>query len=137
VTDATGFALRRDADLGYLGEWNPAGEPVQILSPVDARYHWPLWVGKRWRSEYAARRPGVAVQLLDVAYRVEAQERIEVPGGSFEALRIARVATLRAGEDVYLERTSYCWYAPAVGFEVRQVVDGTALDLMEWTVPPQ
>ncbi|MCA8974543.1 MAG: hypothetical protein KDC98_07460 [Planctomycetes bacterium] len=133
VRDASGHELRRDRDLGHLGEWNAEGEAVHLLSPADARFHWPLWVGKRWRCEYVDRRPGEPMRTLEVSYTVEELDRIAVPAGTFEALRIARVAVLKADGGRYLSRTSLSWYAPSIGLEVRQVRNDTAFELLEWS----
>lgn len=136
VQDARGFLLRRDPDLGYLGQWNPKGEPLRLLTPVDARFHWPLWVGKSWRCEILDRRRERPSRRIEVEYRVEDQDRVTVPGGTFDTLRIARVERLLIEGETFLERTSLTWYAPAIGLEVRQLnatSEGTMFELASWT----
>jgi len=129
-----GRELRRDADLGNVGEWTD-GEPKRLMSPADARYHWPLWVGKRWQCEFVDRvRDGKALPML-ASYHVEGLDRIEVPAGTFEALRIAR--TLRLGlpeaQGKFLTRTQMIWYAPDPGIEVRQLLGDTLVELVEFS----
>ena len=56
-------AQQLDQDLGDLGLFAaPVGKaaPVQeiAIAPADARYHWPLWVGKRWSSHFLRKAPG-------------------------------------------------------------------------------
>lgn len=134
VQDAAGHTLRRTPELGYLGEWDAEGEPVNLRAPVDTRFHWPLWVGKQWRCEYVDRRRGAPLLTVEVTYRVEEVDQITVPAGTFETLRIARTAALKTADgDKYFDRTSLSWYAPSIGLDVRQVLDGTAFELVEWT----
>jgi hypothetical protein len=124
----SGVLLRRDLDLGNLGEWTSAGQALHLLSPVDARYHWPLWVGKRWTCEFVDNTPNGVSIAMAANYRVEAFDRIEVPAGTFEALRIVRTLRLLESDRV-MTRTQIVWYAPAVGAEVRQLVSDTMVDL--------
>jgi hypothetical protein len=129
---AGGAVLRRDRDLGNLGEWSPAGEPLHLLLPVDARFHWPLWVGKRWACEFVDRAAGQDVAVR-ADYAVEDLDTITVPAGTFETLRIVRtVRRLGDGGD-WQPRTQITWYAPAVGHEVRQLVGEALVELVEHT----
>ena len=137
LQDEAGHRLRRDADLGNLGEWPEKGEePIHALTPVDARFHWPLWVGKKWRSEFADRAAGQAM-LLEVAYAIESLDTVVVPAGTFAALRIVRTVKLVVEGEKYLARTSIQWYAPDIGLDVRQLIDGSAFELAEFTRGPQ
>lgn len=128
----SGVQLRRDRDLGNLGEWTPAGEPLHRLQPVDARFHWPLWVGKRWTCEFLDRAKNGDLRL-QASYHVEGIDAITVPAGTFEALRIVRRVKLVGTPDDYLERAQILWYAPAIGSEVRQLVAETLVELVEFT----
>jgi len=134
LQDEQGHRLRRDVELGHLGEWGPAGETaIQRLSPVDVRFHWPLWVGKKWRCEYVDSTAGGAMLRIEAAYLVEGLDTVVVPAGTFQALRIVRRATLKADGEQFLDRTTFRWYAPSIGLEVRRVVDDTAFELIEWS----
>jgi hypothetical protein len=108
---------------------------VHELAPVDVHYHWPLWVGKRWRCEFVDRAANGPTLRLQASYVVEALETIEVPAGRFEALRILRCLRLVDGGDDYLTRTQVCWYAPELGTELRQVVADTMVELVEHSRP--
>ena len=131
-----GVQLRRDRDLGNLGEWTPGGEPLHRLLPVDARFHWPLWLGKRWRCEFVDRAKGGDLRL-QASYHVEALDTITVPAGTYEALRIMRRVKLVGTPDDYLTRAQMLWYAPAIGSEVRQLVGETLVELVEFTAGQQ
>lgn len=125
-----GIQLRRGLDLSYQGEFFPDGEPLHVLSPADVRYHWPLWVGKRWQCEFVDRTAGGPAMPVEVAYQVEALETTTVPAGTFETLRIVRHERRRTGQGPLRLRTQLTWYAPSVGSEVRQLVDGEQFELI-------
>ena len=118
----SGRHLRRDRDLGNLGEWVTAGDaPQRLLSPVDVRYHWPLWVGKRWSCEFVDRMRGGPALPMRATYLVEGLDTVTVAAGTFEALRIVRTLHRLDAPGQFHARTQVTWYAPAVGFEVRQL----------------
>lgn len=125
-----GFQLRRGLDLSYQGEYLANGEPLHVLSPADVRYHWPLWVGKRWHCEFVDRTAGGPAMPVEVAYHVEAIENTTVPAGTFETLRIVRHERRRTSQGPSRLRTQITWYAPSVGSEVRQLVDGELFELV-------
>ncbi|MCK5944707.1 MAG: hypothetical protein KAI24_22150 [Planctomycetes bacterium] len=127
-----GRQLRRDLALGNLGEWRD-GQPQRVMSPVDVRYHWPLWVGKRWQCEFVDRVLGGQALPMLASYHVEAMDRIEVPAGTFDALRIRRTLRLALPEAKgrFLTRTQMIWYAPEPGLEVRQLLGDTLVELVE------
>ena len=118
----SGLHVRRDNDLGNLGEWVTAGDaPQRLLSPVDMRYHWPLWVGKRWSCEFVDRMRGGPALPMRATYLVEGLDTVTVAGGTFEALRIVRTLHRLDAPEQFRTRTQVTWYAPAIGFEVRQL----------------
>lgn len=132
--DDGGVRLKRDLDLGNLGEWPKDSEdPLHLVSPVDVRYHWPLWVGKRWRVEFCDRTRGGSALRIVASYEVEAADTIRVPAGTFETLRIVRTARLEAEGETFIDRTSAIWYSPDVGLEVRQLLAESSIELVEWT----
>jgi hypothetical protein len=120
---------RRDLDLGNLGEWGPDGQALHVLSPADARYHWPLWVGKRWSCEFVDRAPGRPALPVRADYVVEDLDTVTVPAGTFAALRIVRTLRRLDAPDDFLPRWQVSWYAPDPGIEVRQLVGDNALEL--------
>jgi hypothetical protein len=123
--------VRRDRDLGMLGEWSSADQaPLHVLAPADVRYHWPLWVGKRWSCEFVDRLRGAEPVTMRASYTVEALESVTVPAGTFEALRIVRTAHRLDAPAEFRARTQILWYAPSIGYEVRQLV-GELVELTE------
>ena len=129
-----GPLLKRDLDLGNLGEWAPDGTALRELAPVDARFHWPLWVGKRWSCEFVDRAPGARPVAMQASYFVEDLDEITVPAGTFQALRVVRTVRL-VGTDQYLTKTQITWYSPDVGTEIRQLAGDLLLELVEHTRP--
>ncbi|MEM7202818.1 MAG: hypothetical protein AAF628_21340 [Planctomycetota bacterium] len=132
LTDDASRALTRyTLDLGEIGEEFP-GDPQNIRrqEPADALCHWPLWVGKRWSCHFLRKAPGAEPLPLLATYACEAEEDIEVPGGTFRCLRIWRHVRV-AATGRFLERASVMWYAPEVGFFVRRLENGTLLELEE------
>ena len=126
-----GVHLRRDHDLGNLGEWAARDNvPLHLLSPADVRYHWPLWLGKRWSCEFVDRVRGGEAMPLRASYVVEALDSVTVPAGTFAALRIVRTLHRLDAREQFRARTQITWYAPAAGFEVRQLV-GEVVELAE------
>ncbi|HLU38558.1 MAG TPA: hypothetical protein VK081_04185 [Planctomycetota bacterium] len=117
-------------DLGHEVLEDGEARTAVALAPGDVRYHWPLWVGKRWSCHFLRKVPGHPPLPLLVSYVVEAAEPVTTPAGRFETLRILRRATV-AAEGTYLERASLVWYAPEAGIEVRRLEDGILTELVE------
>ena len=132
LVDGVHNRLKRGRDLSNLGEWGPEGdEPLHLLSPADVRFHWPLWVGKRWRCQYSERVIGAKKAMpVETSYEVEDLDHVVTPAGTFAALRIKRTARL-VDADIY-DMVSIIWYAPDIGIEVRQTVADTIVELVEW-----
>ncbi len=134
IVDDAGHRLRRDLDLGNLGEWPAEGQDaLHLFSPVDVRYHWPLWVGKKWRCEFADRTAAGQLLNIEATYVVEALDTVVVPAGTFPALRIVRRTALLGTKEQFLDRTLVLWYAPSIGYDVRQIQDSTTFELLDWT----
>jgi len=135
LVDGKGNRLKRGRDLSNVGEWGPEGdEPLHVLTPPDVRFHWPLWVGKRWRCQYSDRTAGAKALPVESSYQVEDLDTIVTAAGTFPALRIVRTSRLLMEGDGggYLDRVVVIWYAPDLGHEVRQIIGDTAVELVEW-----
>ncbi len=132
VDERAGLELLLDRDLGELGERVPA-DPSRDRrrDPVDARLTWPLWVGKRWTCHYVQRAADGSGLPILATYTCDAIETVTVPAGTFDALRIWRRAR-PAVEGEFLDATEVGWYAPAVGWFVRRLADGTLTELREF-----
>jgi hypothetical protein len=134
LVDGLGNRLKRGRDLSNIGEWGPDGDaPLHVLTPPDVRFHWPLWIGKRWRCQYTDRTAGAQALPVESSYQVEDLDTIVTAAGTFSALRIVRTSRLMMEDGGgYLERVMVIWYAPDLGHEVRQVLGDTSVELVEW-----
>jgi len=134
VDDATGERQLLTSEFANVGHSDPDGRGGNVLlaaqAPADARYHWPLWPGKRWACHFLRKAPGQPPLPLLVTYTVEASEELTVPAGTFSTLRILRRATV-AAEGTYLDRVSLYWYAPEAGVDVRRIDDSVMSELVE------
>ncbi len=136
LTDASGNRMRRGHDLSNLGEWGREGDQaLHELTPADVRFHWPVWIGKRWRCQYSDRTAGGAALPIETGYEVEDLDTVVTPGGTFSALRIVRTSRLKLEGGGFLDRVSVVWYAPELGLEVRQILGDTSVELLEWVRP--
>ena len=128
-----GSLLRRDQDLGNLGHWRDSEEEAErAMLPADARYHWPLWVGKQWTCDFVDRARTGKPLRMSASYEVEAIDHVNVPAGSYEALRISRRLRLVDGRADVLTRAQMIWYAPDAGLEVRQLIGDTLVELVSY-----
>jgi hypothetical protein len=133
--EGSGLRLRRDLDLANLADLPPAAEgdqPLHVVAPRDLRFHWPLWVGKRWRCNFVDKNVNGAAIPLEVSYEVEGIDTVRVPAGTYRCLRVLRIARPTV-EGHWLEKASVIWYSPEAGLEVRQLVDGYLVELAERT----
>lgn len=113
------FAL--GLDLERLAEGVP-GKPEEErrFAPADHVLTWPLWVGKRWSSEYHLISPDSTPIPILANYECDARERITVPAGSFDCFRIWRRSRPLVDGN-YLDKVSLLWYAPKVGYFLRRL----------------
>lgn len=133
VDVGNGRQVHRDLDLGNFGEWSAeTGQPLRLMSPVDVRYHWPLWVGKQWQCEFVDRAGSDQAVMMSASYEVEALDCVTVVAGVYDALRIRRTLRLVGTGDQYLTRTQMIWFAPDPGIEVRQLLGDTMIELVEY-----
>ena len=70
--------------------------------------------------------------LMSASYEVEAIDHVNVPAGSYEALRISRRLRLVDGRADVLTRAQMIWYAPDAGLEVRQLIGDTLVELVSY-----
>jgi len=117
-----------DTDLNWIGQYGE-GKKLQSAEPCIRVFKWPLRIGEKWSSEYTLRdySRGVHLHPSKIEVNVRTYEKVTVPAGIFNALRI------QAGEETF-------WYAPSIGWVVREQIgssgkDGWLLVLEEYRIP--
>lgn len=126
VVDATQDGQRVDA-LVYAPGWNGLEHPLTNLqrfryAPAFPAYAYPLAPGKTWYTVVLATDPATQRQYrMHTRGKVIGWERITVPAGTFDALKIRR--QVYAGNPGWFtsqeEIDETDWYAPALGRSVR------------------
>jgi hypothetical protein len=109
--------------LAMGGLWNGIlpGGPVRYLPPLPD-FRFPLAPGKSWSETVAAADPVTGQQIpVKVVGRVQGMERIRVPAGEFDTIKVIR--------DLYYQdstwwrtsvwQTSTDWFAPSINRVVR------------------
>src|SRR4030042_7137055 len=117
-----------DMDLNWIGQFGE-GKKLQSAEPCIRVFKWPLRIGEKWSSEYTLRdySRGVHLHPSKIEVNVLTYEKVTVPAGTFNALRI------QAGEETV-------WYAPSIGWVVKEQIgsygkDGWLLELVEYSLP--
>jgi hypothetical protein len=117
-----------DMDLNWIGQFGE-GKKSQSAEPCIRVFKWPLRIGEKWSSEYTLRdySRGVHLHPSKIEVNVRTYEKVTVPAGTFNALRI------QAGEETV-------WYAPSIGWAVKEQIgscgkDGWLLELAEYKIP--
>ncbi len=82
LDEAGGARNRIDRELGYLSVEIGEGSALTRWDPVDARFSWPLWVGKRWTCQYVLREEGGSDVPVLAEYHCDAREELTVPAAS-------------------------------------------------------
>jgi hypothetical protein len=113
----------------YDGHWNwlkrPATNlPVFEYSPVYPAFNFPLLPGKTWQGRLGATDPtdGRRFPVL-VQAKVLGWERVKVPAGEFDAIKVQRIVYFNywiQGLRGRSEITELEWYAPAIKQSVRR-----------------
>ncbi len=109
-------------------EWNWLKHPATHLqsfdySPAYPAFSFPLAPGKTWSARLTATDPANGWRFpLTVDGTVLGWERIRVPAGEFDALKIRRVVFLEYLDPIRgrSEIVEHEWYAPAVKQSVRR-----------------
>lgn len=124
-----GAVERGDGNQIYDREWSWLRRPATNLqtfeySPAYRAFDFPLAPGKRWRSRVTATDPADGRRFpvwIDGA--VLGWERVKVPAGEFDALKIERYVYIEYWEYAVRGRSIIYeseWYAPAVKQSVRR-----------------
>ena len=113
--------------LEYPRAWNARELPLTgterfRYEPAYIAYSYPLEAGKSWKAVLDATNVGTGRRYRSFVYgKVVGWERIKVPAGEFDALRIERrlYAGNMEGYRTQEEVTETDWYVPSVGRAVR------------------
>ena len=142
--DRISVAVSREGAVGdeiqvYDREWNWLKHPATDLqsfdySPAYPAFAFPLAPGKTWRARLTATDPVDGRRFpLTVDGSVLGWERIKVPAGEFDAIKVKRVVFfdyLQAAVRGRSEIVEYEWYAPAVKQAVRREASATYLSYL-------
>ena len=110
-------------------EWNWLSRPATNLqsfeySPAYRALSFPLAVGKTWRATATATDPRDGRRFpVWIEGTVQGWEKVKVPAGEFEALKVRRMVFIDYWEYALRGRSEiveYEWYAPAVKQAVRR-----------------
>ncbi len=127
--EVTGPVERSDGIQLYDREWNWLKRPATNLqtfeySPAYPAFAFPLAPGKRWHSRVTATDPADGRRFpVWINGAVLGWERVKVPAGEFDALKIERIVYMEYYEYAVRGRSvirEYEWYAPAVKQSVRR-----------------
>jgi hypothetical protein len=117
----------RDWIERYTKDWNWRERPMTNLQnfrydPPYAALPFPLSAGKRWQTYVRATDPATGrTNRVRIDGEVLGWERIELPAGAFDALKVRRYVYAGNAEFFKTEEriTEYDWYVPQLGIVAR------------------
>jgi hypothetical protein len=120
----------------YTQDWNWIEKPMTNLQnfrfePPFPALPFPLEAGKQWRARVKATDPATGrVNTVLIHGDVLGWERVRVPAGEFDAIKVRRIvyagnAEFFRGEEHIFE---YDWYAPALGQVVKRSTSSEHFD---------
>jgi hypothetical protein len=127
--EVAGTVERGDGSQVYDRDWNWLRRPATDLqtfeySPAYQAFSFPLTPGKRWTSEATATDPRDGRRFpVRIEGRVLGWERVRVPAGEFDALKIERRVFIGYWEYTrrgHSEIHEIDWYAPSVKWAVKR-----------------
>ena len=112
-----------DRAWGYLGSGSGVNDGVSF-SPSLKYYDFPLSVGKKWTAQSIEtdKKTGHQRQHTIIG-TVEGWEKVQVPAGKFEALKIV-IKTVVKDDDKISPGTDVSWYVPALRRSVKSELTG-------------
>ena len=123
LTTCQGYTIESDHahDMNPVRLRDAAGKTLVEFKPYTPSLSFPLSVGKRWRGQYTG---FTAFNNLvwdgETTCKAEAEEKITVPAGEFDTLRIECENGWRVGPKTGSSHATR-WYAPAIGAVVKEV----------------
>jgi len=111
--------------LSYTRDWNllserePSGSGA-TYSPAMHYLDFPLAKGKSWHDEVTKRKvDGSEERVFILAANVYDWERIEVPAGTFEAIKVVLEIEIRENGTLLSKSTDTSWYSPVAKRSVK------------------
>lgn len=99
------------------------GEAI-TYTPAFPQFRFPMRTGERWEETITQSQPEWDLHAqIGVSVTVEAKDLVQVPAGTFEALRLLGHYTTPNATV-----TAHYWYAPAAGRAVKGIEDTLAKD---------
>lgn len=119
--------IRLDGSWNILGGGAQSGDEVNFQPPFKY-FDFPLQVGKTWesRSTETSAKTG-ATRTHIIRGRVEGQETINVPAGTFQTLKVVLNTETTDGIK-RISGTDVSWYAPAARRTVRSEMESLESD---------
>jgi hypothetical protein len=111
---ADGEAFFRSSDLAWYQD-RSGGQVTARATPAQLRYTWPLGVGHEWEQTVTVVRTfGPSPATTVRACRIEAEETVSVPAGTFKTFKtVCRNKTTN-------EVIHQTWFAPAAKLWVKE-----------------
>jgi len=124
VTNAIFKGNNNRALVVFDHDWNRLVTNNQKFNPNDGHgVHWPLAVGKEWRSSYTTSnsQTGANTKVSSLA-KVVAQETVTTPAGTFETFKIDRQLKEYSIADPsrYRDMQVIMWFSPQINHWVRR-----------------
>lgn len=135
VVDVTRDGQRIDTHV-YAPGWNGIEHPLTNMQrfryePPFPAFEFPLHPGQGWRRVVRATDPVTGKSYpVHVQASVSGWQRIKVPGGEFDALRVTRYVFAGNAEYFQLQEeiVQTDWYAPALGYVVMSEGSSSHID---------
>jgi uncharacterized caspase-like protein len=116
-TSDSGTPLRFDPSGNLFSMPAPRGGGTLVFDPIDPRYRFPLAPGDSWSTRSREVFPQF-VKEADNRITVIGWESLEVPAGTFQALKVSKVSNKEwspfPGQSVSSKRVTHWWYVPAL-----------------------
>ena len=106
------------------------GEMVKSAEPHDGLYEFPLFVGKKYQSEYFLKGKVISGNISRTVV-MKSFENVTVPAGTFKAFKI--IANRKGVKDIY-------WYSPELRLYIKKITvhhrDGKSTsELIQYSKP--
>ena len=116
-TSDSSVPLRFDREGNIFSMPAPKGGGTLVYDPVDSRFRFPLKPGDSWSARAREMFPQF-VKEAESRITVMGWESLQVPAGTFQALKMSKVSNKNwspfPGQSVASKRVTHFWYVPAL-----------------------